>query len=57
VAPPIGHGSVVLQGLNKSIFPGQAIKVTFVFRDAGSVTVDVSVGDSVEPSTSTGHGA
>jgi copper(I)-binding protein len=57
VAPPvtIGQGSVVLQGLTKSIFPGQTIKVTFVFRDAGSVTVAVSVGDPVQPSTSTAN--
>ncbi|KAA9161912.1 hypothetical protein FPZ12_013595 [Amycolatopsis acidicola] len=39
----VGHATVELQGLNTVIWPGQLTPVTFVFRDAGPVTVQVPV--------------
>lgn len=37
----VGEGTVTLEGLKTAIWPGQTVKVTFTFRDAGAVTVDV----------------
>ncbi|MTD58747.1 hypothetical protein [Amycolatopsis pithecellobii] len=39
----IGHASIELQGLKQVIWPGQLTSVTFVFRDAGPLTVQVPV--------------
>jgi copper(I)-binding protein len=45
----VGHGSITLQGLKQPIYPGQTIKVTFVFRDAGPVTVDLPIAAPSQP--------
>ncbi|GAA1941670.1 hypothetical protein [Amycolatopsis minnesotensis] len=37
----VGEGTVTLEGLKTAIWPGQTVKVTFTFRDAGAVTVEV----------------
>jgi hypothetical protein len=37
------------------VWPGQTIKVTFVFRDAGTITVDVPLGTSDQPRTGDVH--
>ncbi|WP_158882319.1 hypothetical protein [Amycolatopsis anabasis] len=39
----VGHATVVLQGLKATVWPAQTIKVTFTFRDAGPVTVDLPI--------------
>jgi len=39
----VGQASIVLQGLKQPVWPGQNIRVTFTFRDAGSVTVDLPI--------------
>lgn len=39
----IGHASVVLQGLKQVVWPGQTIPVTFTFRSAGAVTVELPI--------------
>jgi copper(I)-binding protein len=48
-AQGLGEGSVALQGLKQAIWPGQTVKVTFVFRDAGPVTVDLPVAAPTKP--------
>lgn len=40
----VGRGAVVLLGLKRPVWPGQTIRVTFVFRDAGPVDVDMPIG-------------
>jgi copper(I)-binding protein len=45
-APPsvtVGEATVLLQGLKQPVWSGQTIKVTFTFRDAGPVTVDLPI--------------
>lgn len=37
----VGEGTVTLEGLKTAFWPGQNVKVTFTFRDAGAVTVAV----------------
>lgn len=58
--------SVVLTGLTQDVRPGQVVKVTFLFKNAGSLTLDLPIGAPAEttrpelthgPSSSTGHGA
>ncbi|WP_435069472.1 hypothetical protein [Amycolatopsis thermoflava] len=39
----IGHAEVVLQGIKQVVWPGQTIPVTFTFRDAGPVTVNLPI--------------
>ncbi|MFI5584466.1 hypothetical protein ACIA5G_05505 [Amycolatopsis sp. NPDC051758] len=39
----VGKGTVTLPALKQPLWPGQVIKVTFVFRNAGPVTVDLPV--------------
>jgi len=39
----VGKGSVTLAGLKQALWPGQTIKVTFVFKNAGAVTVELPV--------------
>ncbi|HVV12391.1 hypothetical protein [Amycolatopsis sp.] len=39
----VGQATIELQGLKSVIWPGQLTAVTFVFRDAGSVTLQVPV--------------
>ncbi|GAB3580106.1 hypothetical protein GCM10027445_49830 [Amycolatopsis endophytica] len=42
-AAQVGFGSVVLQGIKSVVWPGQNVPVTFTFRDAGPVTVQMPV--------------
>jgi copper(I)-binding protein len=39
----VGKGTVTLAGLKQPLWPGQVIKVTFVFKNAGPVTVELPV--------------
>ena len=39
----VGQGTVTLAALKQPLWPGQVIKVTFVFKNAGPVTVDLPV--------------
>lgn len=39
----VGKGTVTLSALKQPLWPGQTIKITFVFQGAGSVTVEVPV--------------
>lgn len=39
----VGHAEVVLQGIKTVVWPGQTIPVTFTFRDAGPVTVQLPI--------------
>jgi copper(I)-binding protein len=44
-APPVevGKATIVLRDIKRPIWPGQTIKVTFTFRNAGPVTFDLPV--------------
>ncbi|MEU8631705.1 hypothetical protein AB0C38_06015 [Amycolatopsis sp. NPDC048633] len=39
----VGKGTVTLPALKQPLWPGQTIKVTFVFKNAGPVTVELPV--------------
>ena len=39
----VGQGTVKLAALKQPLWPGQVVKVTFVFRNAGPVTVELPV--------------
>ncbi|MCR6481522.1 hypothetical protein M8542_01695 [Amycolatopsis sp. OK19-0408] len=39
----VGKGTVTLGALKQALWPGQVIKVTFVFKNAGPVTVELPV--------------
>jgi copper(I)-binding protein len=39
----VGKGTVTLGPLKQPLWPGQTIKVTFIFKNAGPVTVDVPI--------------
>jgi copper(I)-binding protein len=39
----VGKGTVTLAGLKQPLWPGQVIKVTFVFKNAGPVTAELPV--------------
>ncbi|MFE0024771.1 hypothetical protein [Amycolatopsis sp. NPDC059021] len=39
----VGSGTVVLPGLKNPLWPGQTIKVTFVFQNAGPITIELPV--------------
>ncbi|WP_326566706.1 hypothetical protein VSH64_33255 [Amycolatopsis rhabdoformis] len=43
VATPLNQGTASLQGLKQPLWPGMTINVTFTFRDAGPITVEVPV--------------
>jgi copper(I)-binding protein len=45
----VGHGSIILQKLKQPIYPGQTIKVTFIFRNAGPVPVDLPIAAPSQP--------
>ena len=44
-APPVevGKATIVLRDLKRPVWPGQTIRVTFTFRNAGPVTFDLPV--------------
>ncbi|AXB45616.1 hypothetical protein A4R43_26570 [Amycolatopsis albispora] len=46
---PVGHAVINLVGLKAPMYPGQTLKVTLTFRDAGSVVVDVPIASSTRP--------
>lgn len=50
-ASQVGKGNIVLQGLKQPLWPGMTINVTFTFRNAGSITVEMPVAapSHVEP--------
>ncbi|RSM41605.1 hypothetical protein DMA12_23580 [Amycolatopsis balhimycina DSM 5908] len=39
----VGQGTVTLAALKQPLWPGQVIKVTFVFKNAGPITVELPV--------------
>jgi copper(I)-binding protein len=45
---PVGKIGLTLTGLNRDVRPGETIKVTFVFQNAGQVTLDVPIGPPAE---------
>jgi copper(I)-binding protein len=45
----IGHGSVTLRGLKSVVWPGQLTPVTFVFRDAGPVNLNLPITSPSKP--------
>jgi copper(I)-binding protein len=45
---PVGKISITLTGLNRDVRPGETIKVTFAFQNAGPVTLDVPIGPATE---------
>lgn len=56
--PGIGTLHIVLQGLKNRVYPGQTVPMTFVFRNAGEVSVDVPIGAAAaEPESHGGHGS
>ncbi|WP_240325158.1 copper chaperone PCu(A)C [Amycolatopsis thermalba] len=42
-AARVGHAEIVLQGIKQVVWPGQTVPVTFTFRDAGPVTVQLPI--------------
>lgn len=54
----VGHAQISLRGLKRDIRPGQTIPVTFSFRDAGPLTVDMPIhaSDQPRPEGATQHG-
>lgn len=55
----VGVGSVVLQNLKQPLWPGQTIKVTFTFQNAGPVVVSLPVTapahDQAQGNAAAGH--
>ncbi|SEP25589.1 hypothetical protein [Amycolatopsis saalfeldensis] len=55
----VGVGSVVLQNLKQPLWPGQTIKVTFTFQNAGPVVVTLPVAapahDQAQGNAAAGH--
>lgn len=45
----VGKATVVLQGLKQPVWAGQTIKVTFIFKNSGSVTLDLPVAAPSHP--------
>ncbi|MFI9452748.1 hypothetical protein [Amycolatopsis sp. NPDC052450] len=45
----VGKATVVLQGLKQPVWAGQTIKVTFVFKNSGSITLDLPVAAPSHP--------
>ncbi|UJW36870.1 copper chaperone PCu(A)C [Saccharothrix sp. AJ9571] len=46
---PVGHAVINLLGLKAPVYPGQTLKLTLTFRDAGSIVVDVPIASSTRP--------
>jgi copper(I)-binding protein len=44
-----GVVKIVLKGLKKKLRPGETIRVTFLFQNAGEVTLDLPIGATSEP--------
>lgn len=44
-----GVVKIVLKGLKKALRPGETIRVTFLFEQAGEVTLDLPIGATTEP--------
>ncbi|WP_433267665.1 hypothetical protein ACQPZF_02115 [Actinosynnema sp. CS-041913] len=44
-----GEVRIVLKGLTKDLRPGQTLKVTFLFEQAGPLTLEVPIGATPEP--------
>ncbi|MFC3450722.1 hypothetical protein [Amycolatopsis speibonae] len=45
----VGKATIVLQGLKQPVWAGQTIKVTFVFKNSGSITLDLPVSAPSHP--------
>lgn len=44
-----GVVKIVLKGLKKKLRPGETIRVTFLFQNAGEITLDLPIGATSEP--------
>lgn len=44
-----GTGKIVLKGLKRQVWPGQTVRVTFLFEKAGELTLEVPIGATSEP--------
>jgi copper(I)-binding protein len=59
-AAELGTATIVLTGLNEALVPGKTYPVTFVFRNAGTVTIGLPLASPTtarpEPSGEGGHG-
>jgi copper(I)-binding protein len=44
-----GVVKIVLKGLKKKVRPGETIRVTFLFQNAGEITLNVPIGATSEP--------
>ncbi|MDT8911007.1 hypothetical protein [Amycolatopsis sp. PS_44_ISF1] len=59
VPTEVGVGTVVLPNLKQPLWPGQTIKVTFTFRNAGPVVVELPVAapahDQAQGNAAAGH--
>jgi copper(I)-binding protein len=44
-----GVVKIVLKGLKEKLRPGETIRVTFLFQNAGEITLDVPIGATSEP--------
>lgn len=47
--PEVGQISIVLAGLTEKLYPGRTIPVTFVFAKAGTITVELPIGEPTHP--------
>jgi copper(I)-binding protein len=47
----MGHATVVLQGLRTNVWAGMTVPVTFTFRNAGQVTVELPIAAPAYPRT------
>jgi copper(I)-binding protein len=45
----VGKATIVLKDFNRPVWPGQTVKVTFVFRDSGPVTFDLPIAAPAKP--------
>jgi len=45
----VGKATIVLQGLKQPVWAGQTIKVTFVFKNSGSITLELPIAAPSHP--------
>lgn len=50
-----GHAKIVLEQLAREIRPGQSVEVTFTFKNAGAITVDIPTDAPIAPRVAQGH--
>jgi copper(I)-binding protein len=50
-----GRARIVLEQLTRDIRPGQSVEVTFTFRNAGAITLDIPTDAPIEPRSTQEH--